>query len=337
MLDRRCWLSGLIGGALLPTVAARASQSLGRPFRIGWLSVVGGKTEAVHSPIPPPMVASPVGQFVRALGDLGYADGRDFVLEFRSAQGVLDRLPRLAAELVEMQVDVIVAVASASSLAASRASRTIPIIMLTVPDPVGDGLVASLSHPGGNVTGLMTTAGDLVGKMLQILKEVVPGLSRVGLLLSAVDPIRAMAVGRADSLGLVAVAGEYIRRPEDIGPAFAAMVGQGAQAFVSLASSISFENRWQVCELALTHRLAGITVLSEFADAGLLMSLGPSLTDLHRRAAWYVDKILKGAKPADMPVEAPTRFDLVINLRTARAIGVTISPALRLRADRMIE
>jgi putative ABC transport system substrate-binding protein len=339
MLDRRRWLGCVAGGLLASPVAARdvRPSTLGRPFRIGWLSL-GGVSEVVSSsPLPPGVRAAPlVDAVVSSLDDLGYVDGVNCVFEIRSANGVLDRLPRLARDLVQIPVDVILAPNTAMAIAALQATKTIPIVTIAT-DPVTDGLVASVAHPGGNVTGVKTSAGNTYGKMLEILKDVVPGLTRIGLLVSGGNPVREFAFRVAQDIGLTAVAGEDIRSPADVAPAFAAIVRQQAQALVDLAGPISFMARRQVSSLALASRLPGICSVTDYVDAGLLMAYGPSLVGMHRRAAVYIDKILQGAKPGDLPMEQPDRFEFALNLRTATAIGLKISPAVQRRADRVIE
>jgi putative ABC transport system substrate-binding protein len=281
-----------------------------------------------------------VEAFRQGLRDLGYVEGQNIAIEYRWAEGKYERYPALAADLVRFKVDVIVAVGGAATEAAQQATRTIPIVMSIVNDPVGSGLVPSLAHPGGNVTGTSVMAPDLVGKQLAVLKEIAPNLSRVALLRNPANPAstaqlrEAEAAARALGVRLQTL---EARTPQEIDSAFAAMTRERAGALVILADSIFTNQLRQIAEIAAKTRLPAIHVGTEYAEAGGLMGYSASLLDLERRAATYVDKILKGAKPGDLPVEQPTKFELVINLRTAKAIGLTIPPALLHRADQIID
>jgi putative ABC transport system substrate-binding protein len=277
--------------------------------------------------------------FRQGLRDLGYQEGQNIAFELRYAHGKNERLPGLAAELVGLKVDVIVTAATAAALAAKQATTTIPIVMASGGDPVGTGLVASLARPGGNVTGLTTQSRDLAGKRLQLLREVVPGVSRFAILWhqpSELDrhTLRETEVA-ARALG-VALQALGVRGPTEFDAAFSAMSRERAGALVVTTSPIFFAERKRLMELVAKHRLPTVFGFKMYVDAGGLMSYGASTPDLFRRAATYVDKILKGAKPADLPVEQPTRFELVINLRTAKAIGLTIPQSVLFRADTVI-
>jgi putative ABC transport system substrate-binding protein len=267
-------------------------------------------------------------------------EGQNIAIESRWAEGKYDRYPALAADLVRLKVDVIVAVGGRASDVAKHATRTIPIVMSVVIDPLGSGLVASLARPGGNVTGISLMTPDLVGKQLEVLKEVVPKVSRVALLWNPNNPgsaaqlREAEAAARALGVRLQILAA---RDPQEIDSAFAAMTRGRAAALVVLADAILLNQRRQIAELAAERRLPAVYGPSEHAEAGGLMAYSANLLDLERRAATYVDKILKGAKPADLPVQQPTKFELVINLKTAKALGLTIPPSLVLRADQVIE
>ncbi len=279
--------------------------------------------------------------FRQGLRELGYVDGQNIAIESRWADGKYDRYPALAADLVRLKVDVIVAQSGAATQAVQQATRTIPIVMSLVIDPVGIGLVASLARPGGNVTGTSFMGPDLVGKQLQLLKEVVPKVSRVALLRNPANPASALGLREAEAtaraLGVRLQALEA-RNPQEIDSAFAAMTRERAGALVIFPDPIFGNQRRQIAELAAKRRLPAIHGgLPEYAEAGGLMVYSPNILDLKRRAATYVDKILKGAKPADLPVEQPTKFELVINLRTAKAIGLTIPPSLLQRADQIID
>jgi putative ABC transport system substrate-binding protein len=271
----------------------------------------------------------------------GYVDGQNIAIEPRWAEGQYDRYPALAADLVRSKVDVIVAQGGTATQAAQQATRTIPIVMMFVIDPVGIGLVASLARPGGNLTGTSFMGPDLVGKQLQLLKEVVPNVSRVALLLHPANPgsapILREAEAAARNLG-VRLQTLEARSPQEIDSAFAAMTRERAGALLIFPDPFFGIQRRQIAELAAKRRLPAIHGgTPDYAEAGGLMVYSPNLLDLVRRAATYVDKILKGAKPADLPVEQPTKFELIINLRAAKAIGLTIPPSLLRRADQVID
>ena len=314
--------------ALLGTAAA---QPAGKVPRVGhltpWSDSDPGRQRGLEA-------------FRQGLRELGYVEGQTIVIESRSAEGKDDRLPALAADLVRSKVDVIVAASGAATRAVLQTSRTIPVVMSLVNDPVGSGLIASLARPGGNVTGLTIMAPDLFGKRLQLLKEVVPKVSRVALLRNPDNPAdtamlrEAEAAARALGVQLQPL---EARNPQEIEGAFAAMIRERAGALLMLSDAIFFTQRRQIAELAAKGRLPSILGTNEYPDAGGLMAYGPNLADLDRRAATFVDRILKGARPGDLPVELPTKFDLVINLRTAKAIGLTIPPSLLQRADRIID
>ena len=278
--------------------------------------------------------------FRQGLRELGYVDGQNIVIESRSAEGKNDRLPALAADLVRSKVDIIVAASGAATRAVQQTTRTIPIVMSLVNDPVGSGLVASLARPGGNVTGLTIMAPDLVAKRLELLKEVVPKVSRVALLRNPDNPADAAMLremeAAARALG-VRLQPLKTRNPQEIEDAFAAMIRERAGAVLFLSDALFYTQRRQIAELAAKGRLPSISGTSDYPDVGGLMAYGPNQPDLERRAATFVDRILKGAKPGDLPVEQPTKFDLVINLRTAKALGLTIPPSLLQRADRIID
>jgi len=282
--------------------------------------------------------ASPFSDLREALGELGYAEGKNIVLEFRLAGGEFNQLPALAADLVRLPVDVIVTDGGDGvARIAAAATKTIPIVMGTSSDPVAKGLVASLARPGGNVTGFILPYVDLAGKRLQLLKEMVPAVSRVAVLWDADsgDPqFRAAAVA-APTLG-VRLESLPVRVPADLDAAFETARRQGAGAMLQLASRRLSDNKKAIAERALRYRLPGVFELG-FAETGALASYGTRTGDNFRRAAFYVDKILKGAQPSDLPVEYPLAFHLVINLRTARSLGLTVPPSVLLRATRVIE
>jgi len=316
-------LSGSLGSA--------PAQPREKMPRIGYLSP-GSATD--------PMRERFLEAFRQGLRELGYVEGQNIAIESRWTEGVYGRLPALAADLVHLKVDVIVVTGGEATRAARQATRTIPIVMTVVNDPVGSGLVASLAHPGGNVTGLTVMSPDLTGKQLQLLKEMVPKVSRVALLRNpdnlADTAMLREAEAAAHALG-VRLQTLEARNPQEIDNAFAAMTRELAGALLILPDNMLLSQRSQIAELAVKRRLPSIRQSSAFAEAGGLMSYGANYLDLMRRAAPFVDRILKGAKPADLPVAQPTKFELVINLRTAKAIGLTIPPTLLQRADQIID
>ena len=324
----------VIAGLLLAAIAAAgppvAAQQAPKVARIGWLATTT------------PAAAAPFAEaFRQGMRELGYVEGKTFVLEVRYGEGKPERLPELARELVRLKLDVILAGNDAAIAPVKRETRTIPIVMAFSTDPVGTGFVASLARPGGNITGLSNVSAELSGKRLELLKEVVPGLSRVAFLwnpdvrgnLLAFKEMEAAA--RSLRLELQSV---EISRAEDLEQAFSAVTSQRAQALVvAVGNPVVVATQGQIASFAQRNRLPSMSGVRGYVDAGGLMSYGPSVTDMFRRAALYVDKILKGAKPADLPVEQPTKFELVINLKTAKAIGLTMPPSLLLRADQVIQ
>ncbi len=326
-IDRRAFLGGLAGGVLTAPLAAGA-QRPERIVRIGWLSSGSPTTFATR-----------LEAFRNGLRDLGYPNDGVFI-EQRWAEGKDELLPGLAAELVRLRVSVLVSVGTPATLAAKQATETIPIVMVAVGDPVGTGLVAGLARPGGNITGLSNLAADLSGKLLDLLREAVPGVTRVAVLQNPANPVHGVYGSQiqivAERLGMKIQSGEA-RRPEDLESAFAAMTRQHAGALIVLPDPLNLIARSRIVELAAKHRLPAMYATRDYAEAGGLMSYGPHTPELYRRAATYVDKLLKGAKPAALPVEQPTKFELVINHRTAKALGLTIPQTLLLRADQVIQ
>jgi ABC-type uncharacterized transport system substrate-binding protein len=277
--------------------------------------------------------------FRQGLRQLGYAEGKDFAIEYRYADGKLDRLNELAAELARIKVDVIVTGGPAPTRAAKAATATIPIVITQDPDPVGNGFVASLAHPGGNITGLSSLAPEISGKQLELLKETIPKLSRVAVLGTSTVPGQALLlreVGLAAGPLSVQLQSLDVLGPKDIETAFRAASDQRAEAFIVLSGGILSAQRTRIIEYVVKSRLPAIYSQPQVVEAGGLMSYGVNLADLDRRAATYVDKILKGAKPADLPVEQPKKFEFIINLKTAKKIGLTIPPNVLARADRVI-
>jgi putative ABC transport system substrate-binding protein len=324
---RRRDLITLLGGAAAAwPVAARAQQA-------GKLPTIG-----ILGPTTPSSQAQEVAAFVQRLRELGWIEGRNLAIEVRWAQGRPDRYAEIAAEFVRLKVDAIVTQTTPPAVAAKQATSVIPIVFASAGDPVGSGLVASLARPGGNVTGLSSQAGDTSGKRVELLREVAPGLRRLAILGNVSNPFSVLEIGEVQSaartLGLEAVTAE-IRRAEDIEPAFDSFAGRAEALFVS-GDPLLLNNRIRINTLALAGRLPTMHNFREYVEAGGLMSYGPNLPDQFRHAADFVDKILRGTKPADIPVEQPTRFDLVINLTTAKALGLTIPESFLLRADEVI-
>jgi putative tryptophan/tyrosine transport system substrate-binding protein len=310
-------------------IAARAQQPV-RTARIGLLLPVSASD---------PLSISILTAFRQGMRDVGYVEGQSLVIEPRWAEGKYDRLAPLAAELVQSNVDVIVTYTAPAIRAAKQATSTIPIVMAGVIDPVSPGFVASLARPGGNVTGLSIMAPELVGKQLEILRELVPNATRLGVLGNPDNPGYAPQFHRAQQAGRalkVELRSFEARGPGDVTPAFAAMTKEGIGALIVLVDIMLETHRTRVVELAARHRLPAVYGLRDYVNAGGLLSYGASGLNF-RAAALYVDKILKGAKPGDLPVEQPTKFELVINLKTAKALGLTIPPSVLLRADAVIE
>jgi len=326
-IERRQFIFALGGATIAWPLAARAQQS-GKLPTIGYL---GAST--------PSLDTQRVGAFVQRLRELGWIEGRTIAIEYRWSEGRTERYAEIAAEFVRLKVDVIVATGGAIP-AAKQATSVIPMIVFAgAGDPVGTGIVASLARPGGNVTGLSVQFTDLAGKRLELLREVVPNLRRLAILINADNPAAMKEVGEvqaaAGAFGLEVVTLE-IRKAEEIASAFEALKGR-AEALYVFADALMNTNRVRINTLALAARLPTMHGVREYVEAGGLMSYGPSLPDLYRRAADFVDKILRGTKPGDLPVEQPTKFDLVINLTTAKALGLEVPPTLLARADEVIE
>jgi len=323
-VDRRAFTRGAL--ALLVTPLAAGAQQPAKVPRIGILR---------SGSAPDPLVEA----FRQGLRELGYAEGRNITIEYRWAEGRETQLPDLAADLVRLQVDVIVAAGQAPALAAKHATAAIPIVMPASADPVGLGLVASLGRPGGNVTGLTGLGDELAGKRMQLLKETFPRVSRAAVLwepAGSAEMVRASETA-ARALGIRL---QTLRagRPDDLASAFAEAQQDRADALFVLPSGFFYAQRARLVELAAKHRLPAMYDQKDFVvGSGGLMSYGANFHDLFRRAAGYVDKILKGAKPADLPVEQPTKYELVINLKTAKALGLTIPPSVLARADEIIQ
>jgi putative tryptophan/tyrosine transport system substrate-binding protein len=326
---RRREFIALLGAATAWPLTAHAQQP-GKMPRIGYLGS--------SSPFLEPHY---VEAFRQKLRDLGHVDGENIVIEYRWAEGQDDRLPNLATELVRLEPDIIVTTGTPGTLAAMHATKTIPIVMASAGDPVGVGLVASLVRPGGNVTGFAILAPELEGKRLEFLKQAVPELSRVAILWNPSNPAIVSSfntietAGRALRISLGPVA--EVRRADELDNAFFAIASARPHALVVLADRFLLAHRKRIVEFAAAKRLPGMYPYREYVDAGGFMSYAPSNIELFRGAATYVDKILKGAKPGDLPVQEPTKFELIVNLKNAKAIGIDVSTSLLLRADEVIE
>jgi putative ABC transport system substrate-binding protein len=318
-----------VGGALALLAAPFTSeaQRAGRVYRIGILS---------PDVLPPGLL----DHFQAGLREVGYVEGKNVIIESRNAAGNNERLASLVDELVRLKVDVILTVNTPVAQAAKNATATIPIVMTRVADPIKSGLVPSLAHPGGNLTGLSFNAVDIAPKQLQLLKEILPGISRVAFLWYADNPAATMGVAgmepAATQIGLQFLR-LPVRAPSDFLGAFQAAARRRAEALVVFEDVWLTKHRVQILDLAAKPSLPVISLYKDFAEAGGLLAYGASPAAIYRRAAYYVDRILKGAKPSDLPIEQPTKFDLIINLKTARALGLTIPPAVLLRADQVVE
>jgi putative ABC transport system substrate-binding protein len=327
----RCALAALVSILAATIVAAplpAEAQSAEKVWRIGVLSFTGLRGEAKD------------GAFRQGLRDLGYVEGRNLVIEYRSSEGKDELLPALASELVRSRVNVIATYGTKASHAAQQATRDIPIVMLTVLDPIGAGLVPSLARPGGNLTGLSEVSAELSAKRLELLKQAAPGTSVIAVLVDRNHPTNALELKNAETaarrlgLAIVPVDVPASGRLEDV---FATMTRGRANAILALGGDVVHTRRYTILDLAFKHRLPTLYPWTMGPEAGALMSYGVDITENFRQAASYVDKIFKGAKAGDLPVQEPTKFELTINLKTAKALGLTIPPSLLLRADQVIE
>ena len=327
-MDRRRFLLASLAGAIAVPLGAEAQQAR-KEYRIGYL---GGTGSAA--------VALPMASFRESLRELGWTEGQGVVIEERWADGQADRLPRLAAELVALKADVIVAQGSPATRAAKSATATIPIVMVNTTDPVGQGFIASLGRPGGNITGSADFAGELSTKRLALLREALPKLARVAILFNPAQPAHAVEVRTtrvaAQALGIELELAEA-SASGDFRGAFTRILRSQAEALIALQGFPNSQNQPLIVEFARANRLPVMSAVFSLTQAGGLMMYGPDVRDMYRRAASYVDRILRGAKPSDLPVEQPTKLLLVINLRTAKALRLTIPPSLLARADQVIE
>jgi putative ABC transport system substrate-binding protein len=327
-MNRRDTVLALVAlGAVAGPLASFAQQP-GKVWRVGFLSLTSASLSSKNT-----------DPFLRGMRELGYVEGKNLVIEWRSADGKFERLPGLAAELVQLKVDVIVAVPSSAIAAAQKATTTIPIVMATAADPVGAGFVKSLARPGGNITGLSSMGGETGAKLVDLLLSVLPKLSRVAVLDNASTSYRSTSKSvqaGARKAGLKTLVAEA-SAPQEIENAFSMMAREKADAVIVGTAAFPILQQRQIAELALKYRLPSMFGNRAFVEAGGLMSYGTKTADLYLRAATYVDKILKGAKPGDLPVEQPVTLELVVNLKTAKALGITIPKTILLRADEVIE
>jgi len=332
-MRRREFILALGAAAAAWPFAARAQQAP-KVARIGYLTI--GSLES-------PEARKSLDTFREGLYELGYIEGQNIVIEYRAADGKIERLPALAAELARLRLDLIVAGATPAGLAAQQAFTTTPIVVAAMGDPVRDGLVASLARPGGNITGTTFLGPELVPKRLALLKEILPKISRVAVLWHpgafGERTMRDMLNEIADAAGTLGMQLQLVevREPNELDHAFSTMARERAEALFQFPSAMLFSERRRIVELAAMHRLPSMFNGREFVQLGGLIAYGVSLSDLSRRSATYVDKILKGAKPADLPVEQPTKFELVVNVKTAKALGIDIPPTLLARADEVID
>ncbi len=338
-MDRRSFIGTLAGGLLAAPLAAHA-QPPTKTWRIGYLG-----------PVSPSGGARLLESFRQGLRELGYAEGRNISIDYRWAEGRPDRFPALAVELTQLKVDVIVTYNNAGVAALQRATRTIPIVFASVGDPVGSGYAASLARPGGNITGLTGLSEELSRKWVELLREAVPTVFRVAVLtvsrtLAAYPDRRECSDQNCRLWQVIEGAAKAVKAnpqlhviagPDEIEHAFANLIKDRAQGLIVLPHAVTNANRARIASLAAGHRLPGMYPDSEYVEAGGLMSYAPNYSDQHRRAATFVDKILKGAKPADLPIEQPTKFELVVNMKTAKALGLTIPQSVLARADRVID
>jgi putative tryptophan/tyrosine transport system substrate-binding protein len=327
MIMRAALIVALVFGILTSPLASEAQQTT-KVWRIGYLGYAY------------PREATDLEAFRQRLRDLGYVEGKNLVIEARGAESSVEWLPALAAELVSLKLDVIAARGNQTIVALKRATQTIPIVMISASDPVGTGLVSSLAHPGGNVTGLSSLAQGPSAKGLELLTQTVPGMARVGVLMAPNAPTHPTYLREIRTAGQrtgIAVLGVEARGRDEIERAFAELAKARAQGLIVLPSPVTVTHQMQIVKLAGKHRLPAMYPWLEFTESGGLMAYSANRTEMFRRSATFVDKILKGAKPADLPIEQPTQFELVINMKTAKTLGLTIPPAVLLRADRVIE
>jgi putative tryptophan/tyrosine transport system substrate-binding protein len=315
--------------ALLFALCIGAEAQQAKVARIGFL---GNSTSELE--------ANLIGPFREGLRELGYIEGKNIAIEWRWAEGKYERFPGLIAELIGSKAELIVTAGTPASLAVKKATTTIPLVMIAVGDPVGSGLIASLAHSGGNVTGLTSISPELDGKRLELLREVVPNTSHVAVMWNPTSPLQVVAEkatrAAAQPTG-IRILSLGVHADEQFDHAFATIRKEKPGALLVLADRLFLHNRARIMEFAIHNRLPGVHAYVELVEAGGLMSYGPSYSGMHKRAAYYIDKILKGTNPADLPIEAPAKFELVVNIKAAKQIGVSIPPSVLYRADRVIK
>ena len=331
-IDRisRRTVARLAAAAAASAVVPRPLRAQTRqPRRIGFL---GNSTAALE--------ANLIGPFQDGLRALGYQDGRNIIVEYRWAEGNYERFPALINELLAAKVDLLVTAGTPATLAIKKATTTVPLVMIAVGDPIGTGIVSSLAKPGGNITGFTSISPELEAKRIELLREVVPNLSRIAVLWNPSNLYQVYSEKEIQAVALVVglkTLSLGVRSRNEIDDAFATMIKEKPDALLVLADRLFLHNRVPIMEFALGNRLPGVHAYRELVEAGGLMSFGPSYADMHRRAAGYVDRILKGAKPGDLPIQIPTKFELVLNLKTAKAMDLTIPPTVLARAEEIIE
>ncbi|HEY6858680.1 MAG TPA: ABC transporter substrate-binding protein [Pseudolabrys sp.] len=319
----------LLGGAAATWSLATHARAQAKIPRVGFM---GNSSAALE--------ANLVGAFREGLRELGYEEGHNIVIEYRWADGKYERFPALVTELIAAKVDVIVTAGTPAALAVKKATTTVPLVMVAVGDPVGTGLVPSLARPDGNLTGLSSVAPDLEGKRLELLREIVPSVSRVAVFFNSVNPFHVASMRQAQAAGKtlgIKVQQHDIRKSEDLDGAFAAIRKERPDALLILADRVFLHNRQRMMDFTQEQRLPNVNAYKELVEAGGLISYGPSYEDMHKRAAIYVNKILKGAKPGNLPIEQPTKFTLVVNLKAAKALDISMPPTVLSRADEVIE
>jgi len=324
-MRRREFIAAL-GAAATWSLAAPAQEKIPR---VGFM---GNSTAALE--------ANLVGAFREGLRELGYEEGRNIVIEYRWADGQYERFPALVAELIAAKVDVIVTAGTPAALAVKKTTTTVPLVMVAVGDPVGTGLVPSLARPDGNLTGLSSVAPDLEGKRLELLREIVPSVSHIAVFFNSLNPFHVASMRQAQAAGKtlgIKVQQHDIRKSEDLDRAFAALRKERPDALLILADRVFLHNRQRMMDFTEEQRLPNVNAYKELVEAGGLMSYGPSYEDMHKRAAIYVNKILKGTKPGNLPIEQPTKFTLVVDLKAAKALGISMPAAVISRADEVIE
>jgi putative ABC transport system substrate-binding protein len=312
-------------------VVAEAVVEAQQPNKVPRIGFLGNSTEALE--------ANLVGPFRQGLRELGYIEGQTISIDYRWAEGKYERFPKLIGEMVDLKVAIIVTAGTPASLAVKKAATSIPLVMIAVGDPVGTGLIASLAHPGGNITGVTSIASDLEGKRLELLREVIPRLSHVAVLWNPASPFQVVSekeLQAAAELMRIKVLSLGVRAAEELDNAFARISKERPGALLVLADRLFLHHRARIMDFAVQNRLPGVHAYQELVEAGGLMSYGPSYADMHKRAAYFVDRILKGTTPADLPVERPRKFELIISLKVAKQIGVTIPPNMLVRADKVI-